>query len=246
MRSLPLLVLLLVGCAPKTRPTLPWAFEARATAGEVRVLPVVTVHGPLTLSRETFIGREISWAREHVRRERTVSVYDVPKAIATALPGAVNAQLGRGWRGQFRMSAYPDGTQERVEAALDDRARLDIVLGSVSRVVGAQAALFTWVEELSGRPLSTEGFPGDVVDTELGPVVVDHRDEPYWVTARVGIALVANDGEVVLRYEDTLEGVLSARHPPRDVGRRMADQLAGEIMKVWATEAELAGRHRTY
>ena len=233
--------LLLTGCSSAKRQLdLAWTFEARRTAGEVRVVPVVDLHEPLALDRSTFVGLDLPWEREGVRRERTAQLAEIPEEVRLALPGAVNGELGRRWNGQFRVGSFPMGGHERVEAALRRGTDVDRVLEDLARAVGGQATLFTWVSDLSGRPLTAEGFPGDILETPRGPVVVDHWDEPYWVTASVGMALVTSDGEVVLRYADTYEAVLSARQTPDRVGRELAQGLAAEVVKVWAVDPRLA------
>ena len=232
--------LLLAACTPRPEPVLSWRFEARRTTGEVRVLPVITLHDEPALALDSFLGRGLSAEVEAQRRLRTEELGAVPEAIGLALPGAVNGVLGRTWEGQFRYSSWPLSARDRVEVALEANSRrLDAQLGRAARVAGGDAVLVTWVDALDARPLTAEGFAGDIVETTAGPVVVDHADEPYHVEVDVGMALVAADGEVVLRYHDAFEALLSSRMPPSHVGRVVAAELASEIGKVWATDPAL-------
>lgn len=233
-------MLMLVACKPRPEPVLAWRFEARRTSGEVRVLPVIALHKEPLLALDSFLGRGLSDEVEAQRRLRTQELVDVPEAIGLALPGAVNGILGRTWDGQFRYSSWPLTARDRVEAALEGSSRrLDGQLGRAARTVGGDAVLITWVDALDARPLTAEGFAGDIVETTAGPAVVDHADEPYHVEVDVGMALVAADGEVVLRYHDAFEALLSSRMPPSHVGRVVAAELASEIGKVWATDPAL-------
>jgi hypothetical protein len=239
------LALLIAGCAPHhldgtLRPTVSWDFAARPTYGEVRVLPVVTDLEPQVLVRETFLGSDLPGFRLASRARRTQELEAVPGAVGLALPGAVHGELGPSWDGHFRVGAFPNGGRERILAALRGRVDLETALSDLARNVGGDASLFVWVDRLVGSPLSAEAFPGDIVRTEIGPVVVDHSDEPYRVTARVGMALVASDGEVVLRYRDAFEAVLSRRSDPLRVGRELARALAREVAPVWPCDPRLA------
>jgi hypothetical protein len=67
----------------------------------------------------------------------------------------------------------------------------------------------------------------------------DPSDEPYLVSARLCMALVASDGEVVVRYEDRFEGVLSGPDGVHRAGRELARALASEVTKVWAVDPRL-------
>ena len=116
----------------------------------------------------------------------------------------------------------------------------DRLFGEVARSVGGQGTLFTWVDHLDGVPLTAQAFPGQILETPRGPYMVDHGDEPYLVTASVGMALVASDGEVVLRYHDTFETVLSGRYTTERAAADVARRLATEVAKVWALPDEFA------
>jgi len=238
-RLLPLFALL-AGCGPK--PSIgaqPWRFEARTTHGIVRVLPVITTVGPQQVQLDSFVGAGLPWAREWLRARRTVEIDRVPVELGTALPGAVNGQLGSDWDGQFLNGHYPVGTRSALRAALRGRSDVDEALANTARGVDGSAVLLTWVTELDATPLTASGFPGEIVYTDTGPVVLDFIEEPYLIEARIGMALVAHDGEVVLRYTDHFSTVLSARRDASDAARDLARALATEVEKVWAHDPRL-------
>jgi len=92
--------------------------------------------------------------------------------------------------------------------------------------------------------LSSLAFPGQPVATPIRPVTVNHADEPYLVTLLCGLALVTSDGEVVIRYEDVYQTVLSGKIGPNRAAADLAGVMAEEVTKVWATEAELNWQDR--
>lgn len=230
------------GCPARTvtGPSLSWKFEARATGGEIKVLPVLALHDEPEVNLRAYVGGDVPPGREEVRIERTEQLARIPGEVAWALPGAVNGALGSSWTGEFRVGRYPLGAQERLRLALGRGSPPDRLLGEVARSVGGQGSLITWVDHLSGAPLSEGAFPGQRVESPRGPLIIDHGDEPYRVVASVGMALVASDGEVVLRYHDTYETVLSAHYTPERAASDLASRLAAEVLKVWATPGDLA------
>ncbi len=239
MRALTLGVLLLSGCVSRPAAILTWRFEARPTAGEVRVMPVLSLHDPPRVNLDTWLGTQIIYPEERRRRRRTEELAELPAAFGLALPGAVNAALGGTWDGQFRYREWPVGSAERLEVALQNPRRMEPALVHAARGVGGEAMLVTWVTGLKGEPLTAQGMPGEVLSTTVGLVVVDAGDEPYQVSMDVGMALVTRDGEVVLRYSDRFEAILSERLGTSYVGSQIAQALAAELAKVWATDPEL-------
>ena len=242
LRSALVLSLAALGCArvppePSPADTLMFAFEARTTAGEVRVVPALALHDPLDVNLNSYVGPALPPHRQRIRHKRTRQVRRLPRHLGLALPGEVNGLLGTAWEGQFRGTSLPTGAESRLSDALTGR-RPDIhaTLSNAAREVGGQATLFSWVRHLAAEPLSLRGFPGEVVETEIGPVVLDHEDEPFLVSAEIGMALVTEDGDVVLRYQDTYQALLSDDTDEAAAGRALARALAEEIAPVWAIE----------
>jgi hypothetical protein len=221
-------------------PAAPYRFEARLTRGEVRVAEVIVLdRGVADVSREDWVG-EVSERRMAVREKRSREVSEIAAAVGRALPGEINGALGAEWRGHFTDHRLPSLSRHQLTDALRDQRALDPTLAGAAHRMGGETTLFSWVDELRATPLSLMGPPGSVVHTRTGLSVVDPTDEPHLVSARVGLALVAADGEVVLRYQQTYETILSAAWGPDDAGRSLARALAVEISDVWALDPRLA------
>lgn len=222
-----------VGIAQSAPPVLPYAFEERAVRGAVHVLPVIDLVDPLPVETTAFVGEAVPWVREEIRGERVASLALVGHELALAMPGAIHAAVGREWKGVFHRGRFPVSGRAQVRRGLAETGVLDRNLGRVAGRMRGDASLFTWVSRIAGRPLTAEAFPGEFVSTTIGPVVVDHLDEPYFVEVDLGLALVTHDGEVVLRYEDRLAGVLSEEDSPTQLATRLASQMAAELVSVW-------------
>ena len=235
-----MLAVVLLGCGvhPVSSSHLPWAAEARPTHN-VRVLPVLTVYDEPEVRLDGYVGAGVSWYREGIRRQRTSELNEISEAIGDSLPGAVHGEMRGCWDGNFRVGRYPVLTRDRLAGALKGRSDLDEALVDIAQSVGGEAVLFTWITELRGDPLSAEGLPGEIIETSVGPVVVDLYDEPYRVTAEVGMALVTSDGDVVVRYADTFEAILSGASRPAHTGRDLAKLLASEVAMVWPNDPRL-------
>lgn len=229
------------GCArtPPQDPFLAFAFEARPTAGEVRVMPALRLHPPVPAELGSFVGRGLPDDQARVREHRARQLAELSSAVGYALPGEVNGELGALWAGEFRARGYPVGVRHRLTEALRSQRGVDEALAGAAQAIGGDAVLISWMDRLEAEPLTLNGMPGAVVDTPVGPVVVDSGDEPFFVSARIGMALVAGDGEVVVRYHDTYETVLSGSRGPLVAGRDLAHALAEEVAKVWATDPRL-------
>lgn len=237
---------LAMGCghpvAPRSassEPFLPYHFEARTTAGEVRVVPALQLHDPLSPELGSFLGAHLPYEQERLRRLRTTQLGRLSSEVGFALPSEVNGQLGERWHGQFRLSRYPIGVKRRLVEALRSGRGVDHALGEAAKSIGGDATLVTWMDRIDASPLTLTEWPGLVVETVSGPVMVDMQDEPYVVEAAIGMALVASDGEVVLRYHDTYETILSGARGPRVAGRDLAFLVAREVAAVWATDPRL-------
>jgi hypothetical protein len=232
-----------VGCAgcahPPPEPFLAFAFEARPTAGEIRVVPALQLHPPVTTELGSFVGRRLPERQARAREQRTRQLSALSGAVGLALPGEVNGELGDTWAGEFQAHGFPLGVRQRVTDALRSQRGVDAALADAAMAIGGDAVLLSWMDRLEAEPLTLTGILGTVVDTPVGPLVVDSDDEPYLVSARVGMALVTGDGEVVIRYHDTFETVLSGARGPQVAGRDLAHALAAEVAKVWSTDPRL-------
>jgi hypothetical protein len=229
-----------VGCVGRTPPApqLPFAWEDRDLRGDVAVLPALALHEPLAIDDASFLGLDLPERRLAAREERRRQLLELPEALGWSLPGAVNGRWARAYPEQplavtFRSRDWSAPAARRVADAIAAGHGLHDALATLPRSVGGDAVLVTWVDRLSARPLSLDGFPGELVHTAAGPVIVDHAEEPFLVDLRAGMALIAADGEVVMRYQQDMMTVLSATRSPEAVGRELADDLAAEVLKVW-------------
>ena len=231
----------LLGCAHpvSTDPMLPFRFEARPTGGEVRVVPALQLHDAVSPELGSFLGQSLAQGQIDVRQVRAHELGLLSAAVGRALPGEVNGQLGGTWTGQFLMHSFPAAARQRVSDALRSGRDLDEALADAARAIGGDAVLISWMDRLDATPMTLSDLPGELRETPAGPVVVDYPDEPFLVTARVGMALVTADGEVVVRYQDTYETVLSGARGPQVAGRDLAHSLAAEVAMIWAVDPRL-------
>ena len=243
MRVVPLIAIaVLASCVPKSDLAVqPWRAEARPTHGVVRVMPIVALQRDQEVQLDSFLGVGLPWVREWLRSRRSTEIDEVPAALGIALPGAVNGVLGSRWDGQFLKGHGAPGARARIRGALKGRGDLDAALGMGVAGVEGDAALFTWITSLDSRPLNAEGFPGEIISTASGPVVLDFMEAPFLLEAHVGMALVARDGEVVMRYDDHISTVLSARRDSDTAAGDIAEVLASEVAKLWAVDPRLEG-----
>lgn len=207
--------------------------------GEIRVLPVLGPADSPELVLDSWVGAGLTRERTQLRQTRTEELTRLPHSVRSALPGEVHAALSGTWDGEFRVGRFPLGGRERLRSAVRSQQEVDETLGVIARA-SRHAILVTWVIELEGSPLTALAPPGQLMTTDAGPVFVDLFDEPYRVEATLGCALVAADGEVVLRYTDSFETVLSGSRDADAAGRELAASLAAEVAKVWPVDPRLA------
>lgn len=241
-----LLLPMVAACTGHQRTPGTFRFEGEPALGEIRVVPILHAYDAPPLRTDGYVVDGVIDARMVLREQRMDELSEVPDELATSLPGAIHARLDDAWRGHFKVGHLPMGSRSRIENALrrKDLLELEDSLAWAARGVGGQATLFTWVTELSADPLTAEGFPGDRVDTPVGPVIVDVFEEPYRVRAELGMALVRADGLVVLRYTDRSASVLSPHRNASRVGRDLAIDLAGEVVKMWPDDPRLWRNNR--
>lgn len=225
-----------VAHAQTAPPPLHWDWDGRAVPGSVRVMPVIAPTD-VQLGEDTWVGAGLSELRQDLRHEREEMASTIPASIASALPGAINSRVGESWGGEFSVGRYRIGARKRLENHVGALSMVPTLTHMATRGDSA-STLFIWVEEVVASPLSAETFAGDIVVTEAGPVVVDHQVEPYRINATVGAALVASDGDIVVRYVDHFEAVLTDRGPAA-TGRTIAQGLAGELSLVWPSDERL-------
>jgi len=233
-------ILFEMGCVRpvNTESATPWLFEARPENGQIQVLPVLSAFELSEVTDRDFVGPITPW-RFHLRKQRIESIKTVPDAVAMALPGAIASELPADWNGRFLVGHYPGTLKSKMLDHLNRGESLDPILFKVGSRNEDVATLVSWVEELHATPITIEAAPGEMVTTEVGPIVVNLFEESYRIRATVGMALVASDGEVILRYRDDFESILGEQRNPNRVGRDLAIGLAKEITKMWPIDPRL-------
>lgn len=238
--ALSIALLMTVGCI-KTQPTTsvtPWLFEARPENGNIQVLPVISAFELAEATQQDFVGPIPPW-RFQLRKQRVRSLRSVPDAVAMALPGALASQLPSNWPGHFEVGHFPGTLKSKLADSLTKGESIDGYLGEMGSRKQDVATLVSWVEEIEATPITQEAAPGEMVQSDVGPIVVNLFEESYRVRATVGMALVASDGEVILRYRDDFESILGEQRNPNRVGRDLAISLAREITKMWPIDPRL-------
>jgi hypothetical protein len=231
MRFLPLLTLL-TGCVPHSQSDLKWHFVARAPHGDVMVLPSIQLYPRTTTETASYVVHEVTGERAQRRRDRVAVLTATPSEVAWALPGALQRTMQEPLGASFHAGKYPAGMRGRLRRVLNSQGDVDSMLSEIATSVG-QDTLVTWVHALDARPLTLDHPPGVFVNTCHGPVLVEHNDEPYVIEAEVGVALIASDGELIIRYTDNYNTVLTGNAEAEDLARDLATAMATEIAKVW-------------
>ncbi len=223
-----------LACLHHTELRFPLKAEPETAEGHIVVMPLVGAYAPPSVRLDAGLaGKLVSQDRADVRRARTREARRVPHQFALALPGQVAAVLGDQWEARFTAGQLSGATADRLRQALRRNAEIDPLLAEIARSTRASGVWFSWVDALTAEPLTAEADAGDVVIAGDSPVVVDFADEPYRVIARLGAALVDRDGQVVLRYEDAFEVLLSGDHGARGAGMALARALARDAAAYW-------------
>ena len=234
------LLFLFGGCGrvPTNGPNMQWRFEARPAGGQIAVLPVLSLMRTHQVSDQDYVGPIPPWRLE-LRKQRISEMKRVPEAVGLALPGALASNLPQDWSGQFRVGTYPKALKSKLTDHLSKNEPLDSLLSELGRREDGVLTLVSWVEGTHISPITAEAAPGEVVESDVGPVAVNLFEESYRIRATVGLALIASDGEVILRYRDDFESILGAQRNPMRVGRDLALGLAQEIIKMWPSDPRL-------
>lgn len=217
---------------------LPWDLQPRMVQGDIRVLPVVVVADDPELFRTGLLGETVDpWVRME-RERRTEELAALPAALRDAVPGALFAEMPEAWSGTFRDAPMSPGVRRQMEHAVAGEGSLELALAEAGRSAGGDAALVVWVVQSGGEPLTASHMVGEMVMSNEISVMVDHENEPYVVHMEAGVALVAADGEVLFRYQDDYEGVLSGESPLRVTARDLARTMVGDIAPMWVDSPE--------
>ncbi|MCB9765878.1 MAG: hypothetical protein H6739_39255 [Alphaproteobacteria bacterium] len=225
------------GCAHRhalsMEDTLAWDVHPRMVEGDIRVVPAVIVSPQVEPITTDMLGEQLDpWLLEG-RNQRAEQLDGLPEALRASVPGALYAALPPGWDGWFRDSELPLPQRRALARAVVGEGSMEAALAAAARATGGDATLVIWVVENEGQPLTAHNMVGELVMSCDTPVMVDFDNEPYEVNARVGMALVAADGELLFRYEDDYAGLLTEHSPVRLLARDMARSLVSDITPMW-------------
>ncbi len=242
----PLLLLAAIG-APQGLPAAPagdldWASAPSDAPVDIRVAPLLLV-GPLPeLDAVGFLGEPLKGSEAGAREARRAALAEVPSAFGTALPGEVARALPPGWNGRFRDVDLAAPARGRITQALQDGQAVEDALRAAAAHLPGEAVLFRWMADIAAIPLKSVSVPASTTRAGDRVVYVDPDTDPVLVSATLGVALVAPDGEVYLRYADRYDTVLSAVSGPRAVGRDLARHLVTDVATLLTTEGSVADR----
>ncbi len=213
---------------------LDWGWAPLELGSDIRVAPMMVI-GPLPdLEPVGFLGEELTGSAAHLRAVRSTQVAAVSESFSDALPGALASALPEGWHGRFSDARVPAGTRTKLAAGLDGRSSLDNALQlAVDRLPG-EVVMFRWMSDISAEPLGTTTAPGTTLRAADRLVYVDEHTDPVLAHATVGLALVAADGEVFLRYEDRYSFVITSNNTSLRAGRALARQLVRDLQPLLA------------
>lgn len=202
-------------------------------------MPILNLLNLGEVSQKDFIGPIPPW-RLQLRKQRMESLKDVPDAVGLALPGALASELPAHWSGQFLVGHFPGAMKSKMTERIQSGESIDALLTEMASRKKGTSTLVSWVEHVTATPITQEAAAGDLVSTEVGPIIVNLFEESYRVRATLGMALVASDGEVILRYNDVFESILGDQRNTHRVGRDLAIRLAQEITKMWPIDSRLS------
>jgi hypothetical protein len=195
----------------------------------VRVVPTLRLHPEVRPDRRSPLGLALSENQVAQREHHARQLDSISEQLSWALPAEVNGALGDRWGGHFERVNFPTGARNRLANALVGNEDVPEALAELGRAVGGDAVLLTWVDQLRAVPMTVSAFPGEVVDTPVGPVVVDATNEPFRVWAGVGVALITSTGVVISHdhatYDTVLRGPFGLELAALDLAAAVADRM---------------------
>lgn len=215
-----------------------WSTSALAGAplaggGDVHVLPTLRLHREVQPDATSPIGLELNAAQLQLRAQRAQQLDRLYEHLSWALAGEVNGALGEAWPGRFVRTDYARGQRRILETVVLAHAPPDPALAAVGRRAGGAAVLVSWIDALSAEPMTLRAMPGEVVDTPVGPVVVDATNEPYRVRASIGVAVVDADGRVIVSSHATYDAVMRGERGVETAALELSQAVAETLLPAW-------------
>lgn len=220
--------------APSLPSTLPlseldWSWAPLDLGTDIRVAPLVVVGSMPVLENTGFLGERLSGQAARLRSVRGAQISAVPDAFSTALPGELASALPADWRGHLSDAKVRPAARSQLTAGLDGRSSLDQALRAAVDHLPGEVVLFRWMTDVQARPLGSSAAPGTTLRAADRLVYVDQHTDPVLAEATVGLALVAADGEVFLRYEDRYTFVITGNSNAARAGRDLAQRLVDDL-----------------
>ncbi|MBN1335017.1 MAG: hypothetical protein JXB39_03555 [Deltaproteobacteria bacterium] len=215
--------------------------DAREGPQAIRVAPLLVL-GPLPdLGTVGFFGEPLQGREAGAREAREAALFQVPSAFGVALPGEVALALPPGWDVCFRDTDLALPVRARVTQALQEDEAVEDALRSAAARSPGEVVLFRWMADVSALALNGVTVPASTTRAGDRLVFVDASTDPVLVSATLGVALVASDGEIRVLHSDRYEAVLSSVSGPRAVGRSLARHLVADVATRLAREDSMAG-----
>jgi len=234
-----------VGAAPVMPASTPaselsWGWAPLEGAQDVRVAPLVVAGAWPALEPLGFLGEQLDGSAAHLRNLRDHQVATIPEVFSLALPGELARALPADWKGSLRDARAPARARSQIEAGVDGRRSLEAALQELAGRLQGDVILFQWMSDVSAVPLGTTTAPGTTTRVADRVVFVDQHTDPVLTEATVGLALVAADGEVFLRYENRYQVLITGSNSSWKAGRQLARQLVDDLQPL-LTEPALVG-----
>lgn len=196
----------------------------------LQTLPTLRRHPPVQANTESPIGPELSASQLAFRMQRARELDGLFEELSWAIPAEVNAAVGTAWMGPFVRTRLPPRLHRALATGL---AREQDVSAIVRRRLPSGPVLVTWLDDVTAAPMTLASLPGEVVDSPVGPIVVDGTNEPFLVQATIGAALVEPDGTVLHRSYRTYDAVMRGEHALDVTALDLARGVAQQVASAW-------------
>jgi hypothetical protein len=208
---------------------LPWASEPTGPIREVLVLPILLLEGVPGMETTGFLGERPLPGEGTLRLERARQLRTVPELLSVSIPGELARGLPPEWMPHLRAASQNPRALRRLARTLERGDSPEALMRRIAARVDEDAVLFQWIQAIRLNPLCATEVPRSTTEVAGRLVFIDDRVEPVLVEATLGMALVRRDGDIVLRYQDTYETVLSeatsVQRACRELARAFLDDL---------------------
>jgi len=220
---------------PSLSAELDWGWAPLGEAQDIRVAPLLLVGTLPGLESSGYLGEELQDGEAELRLYRDAQLSQVPGAFALALPGQLARAMPSEWNGRFRDQPLSPRMRALLVSGVDGRRSLDQTMREAASKASGEAVLFHWMTDVQAHPLLSSHAPGTT--TRAADRLVFIERDPVLAEATVGLALVSTGGEVLLRYEDRFQVLLSEANRPPRAGRELARYLVDALRPVLQGDA---------